>query len=99
MFRRCQTQISRKPTQSTGIHIRHGADIPSKYGKMYGLEFMRSQYGCFSVYFPSCEARRSSHSDPVSHSFRLRSADDVTIDCWRRHKCSTWRNEHVKSDI
>ena len=32
---------------------------------------------------------RSSYMDPVRHSLGVRSADDVTIDCWWRHNNQT----------
>ena len=36
--------------------------------------------------------RRSLHIVPVSHSLSLRSANDVTIDCWWRHNDQiTWK--------
>ena len=40
--------------------------------------------------------RRFSQIDPVSHSLGLRSADDVTSDCWR-HKRSTRYNSYART--
>ena len=62
-----------------------GCSVPSVYTKYVVL--------VFTWYIESIKQmtikRRSSHIVPAYHLLGLRSADDVTIDCWWRHNVQT----------